>query len=400
MFLRVFAALCLFSVVLPAGGVQLWSRNGDQITLTIEHPAAIKASLDHIAFAQPSGPCSEEFADALVADFASSGKVVIDRLHLKNLMAEHKVNVSGAVEGKTAAKIGKLIGTGSLVFVKVHECKAYHVREPNHNIDIKGNISKEEVPTTRGSLKASVQIIDLTTGVMVAARMIDAKVSVQMRQGASMKERFLSTAMSLRGVKDIDSGDYPPDDQAFSALHIEAVKQVHRSLLPWSETKKLIFYNDRECGLNAAYVALQGGDYEAAAREALASVQKCESTPGIKPIQLARAHFNRGMTLYLNEDYLNAMASFGNAARLDTTNKAWGETMQECNKAWAAAQVDNVGKKKSGTAPEIAQTKQPLKPVNAPSVEERLAKLDELRKKKMISEEEYAKKRKEILDDI
>lgn len=397
---RAFLLLCVaLNASAPVASAQFWSRNGDQLTLTINHAAGLKVSLDHVAFAQPEGgPCSTDFADALVADFASSGKLVIDRLHFNSLIAEHKLNVSGLIDSRSAAKIGKLIGTGSLVFVRVHECKTFHVREPNHSIDLKGNISKEQVPTTRGVLKASVQIVDLTTGITAAARVIDAKVAVQMTDGLSMKERFLSAANSLRGGNEHkDAGDYPPDDQATSALYTEAVTQLHHALLPWSETRKITFYDDRECGLNAAYALLQASDFAGAEREAATSVEKCDGMPLAKRPQVARAHFNHGMTLFLTADYAGAMKELTEALRIDSTIKDVQPVMQECSRAWAAVQADMLNNPK-GAIRTASKASDGNKTVSAPTVEERLRQLDELHKKNLITDEEYAKKRKAILD--
>lgn len=387
---------------------QLWPlRSGDQLTLTINHPPAIKAPIEHIAFTQPAGPCSEAFSDALVADFATSGAIVIDRLHLKNIVEEHKLNASGLVNAKTAAKLGRLIGAGSLVFIKVHECKTSHTREPKRSLDAKGNISKDLMPTTRATLKASVQIIDMTTGVTIAAKLIDAKAAVQLEDRASMRERFLATAASLRPGEDkgeSDLGDYPPDDEAHSAVFVEAVTQVHRAMLPWTETKKVHFYNDRECGLGNAYSLLQTADYEGAARAALTSVEECQSKGGVKPQQLARAHFNRGMTLLLLNDHLAALKEFGQALRLDIGNKVFLQVMQEANKAWSAAQSQGLTSKK-GTSPKSSSTSSTSTTTKTAdtgkgTAEERLKKLDELHKKKMITDAEYEKKRKQILEDI
>jgi hypothetical protein len=413
-----FVVLVYFAVLTSPASAQFWSRNGDQLTLTIEHPAPIKAPLEHIAFQPPQGPCGEAFSDALVADFATSGALVIDRLHLKNIAAEHKVNVSsGLVDPKTAAKIGRLIGAGSLVFVKVHECKTHHTKEANRSLDVKGNISKEQVPTTRGLLKASVQVVNMTTGMTVGAALVDAKAAVHALDNASMKERVLNVASKLKGKDDDakeEQDEYPPEDMAITAVFAEAVQQVHRKILPWTETRKIHFYNDRECGLAAAYNLLAAADYEGASREALGSVEQCQNKSNVKPVQKARAHFNYAMTLYLLEDYLGAMSAFGQAVRLDATNKVYTEAMAECNKAWSESQAAGVGKKKPGgasapPATKIAEKSTPSaspagkpapEPKTAASTEERLKKLDELYKKKMITEEEYAQKRKQILEDI
>ena len=379
-------AFLLMLLAVPAAG-QLF-RGGDQLTLTIDHPPLIQAPLEHIAFTQPQGPCSEQFSDALVADFSTSGAIVIDRLHLKNIIAEHKLNSSGLIDSKTAAKIGRLIGTGSLVFVKIHECKIYHTMEVRSDVDLKGDIHKNPVPTTRGTMRASVQLVNMTNGVTIAAHVVDAKAKVHSGDKSSMKEKVLSAAASLRRQGGETAIPYPPDDDVQSELFATAVRDVHRALFRWRETKKVTFYNDRECGLNNASVLLQTANYEGAARAAQESVETCQRNPSVKPAAMARAHYNQAMTLFFLEDYSGAMKSLAEAARFET-NKAITDAMAETNRVWSATQIQNLGKK----------TANPPKKAASPT-EDKLRQLDDLYKKKLITEEEYAKKRKEILDTM
>jgi len=392
----------LFLIVLTCANAadgQFWSREaGSELSLTVNHEPTVKIPLEHVAFSQPQGPCSEPLSDALVADFASSGAIVIDRLHLKTMMTEHKLNLSGAVDSKTAAKLGKLIGAGSLVFLKVHDCKTEHTKEPTNSVDVKGTVNRDLVPTTRTSLKASLQIVNLSTGVTLAARLIDAKAAVHSGDKASMKDKVLKVVASLQSRND-DDNPYPPDDEAVSAVLAQAVNQIHRGLFPWSETKKIRFFDDRECSLNTAYKLLRGNDYAGAAREADASLETCRKSTSIKPEILARAHYNRGMIAFLRQDYEGALPDLAQAARLDA-NKVFGEAMQECNRAWSVSQTGGSGVRKTPVVAEKPAVTGPTVAKPTATVEERLQKLDELYKKKMISEEEYQRKRKEILADI
>ncbi|MBV9495223.1 MAG: hypothetical protein JOZ54_13325 [Acidobacteria bacterium] len=388
----IFGALVL---ALPAFG-QLF-RGGDQIALTIEHPATVKTPIDHIAFTQPQGPCAEAFSDALVDDFSTSGTIVIDRAHLKSIVAEHKINVSGLVDSKTAARIGRLIGAGSLVFIKVHECKTYHTQEVRTDLDIKGDVQKEKVPTTRGLFRASVQIVNMTTGVTTAAPMIDAKAIVHAGDKSSMKEKVLGFAGRIRHQATGVESPYPPDEDVHSELFAKAVLRVHRTLFSWREQKKITFYNDRECGLNNAYTLLQTSDYDGATRAARSSVETCQSTSA-KPAARARAHYNLGMSLYLSGDYSGAMKSLAEASRQEPS-KAISEAMAETNRAWSDTQAEQIGKK---SPPPRAPTPaaEPAKTPATQTTEDRLRALEDLHRKKLITDDEYEKKRRAILESM
>jgi hypothetical protein len=403
--------LVVLGTVPATAPAQLWSRvTGSQLSLSIKHEAPVRAPLEHVAFAEPQGKCSDALSDALVADFASSGASVIDRQHLKTIIAEHKLNVSGLIDAKSAAKIGRLVGTGSLVFVKVHECQTSHSHEAEQTLDMHGGTHRTTVPTTRGSLKTSVQIINLTTGVTIAARVVNAKAALQSGNKQSIGARILSTAAILRNRDERSHDEYPPDEDALTALFDDTVSQVHRLLFPWTENRKVQFYEDKECDLNVAFNLLRASDYDGAAREADASVESCKEKGAGKPSLLAHAYYNRGITLFLRQDLDGALADLGQAARLDG-NKVITDALAECKKARVA--TDGKGSSAKMSPPVLTAASNRNPPPVAASVsantppqkssltaEERLRRLDDLHKKKMISDEEYERKRKEILADL
>lgn len=394
--MRSFVVSILLVAAMSATADLPWSRGkGSQITMTIQHDPLMKTPLSQIAFAEPSGKCADLLTDSLVADFAMNGATVIDRINFKRIMSEHKLNLGGAIDEKTAAKIGRLIGAGSLVFVKVHDCSSYKTKENRNSVNGLG-VKRTVVPTTRGSMKASIQVVNLTTGVTSAARVIDAKASLSADEiDKSRVSRAKDAAMSfLNGATQYE--EYPAEEEVQTLLFANAVEQVHRLLFSWTETKQFLFFDDNECSLQVAFRLMQNGDYEGAAREAQASLDTCKNTPSIKPPILARAYYNRGMTYYVAEDYNNALAHLSQAARLDP-NKVFTDAMSVCNRARAEILAKGEGKPErvkaqSKTAESASGTK--LSP------EERLRRLDDLHKKKLISDGEYEQKRKEILGEM
>ena len=371
--------------------------------MTINHEAQVKTPLQQLAFTQPEGKCADLLTDALVADFTGSGATVIDRANFKRIMSEHKLNLSGAIDEKTAAKIGRLIGAGSLVFVKVHDCSTYKTKEIRNSLNGLG-VKRTQVPTTRGTMKASIQIVNLTTGVTSAARLIDAKASISADQMDTSKvERAKDAAVSfLTGAKEYS--EYPPDEDVQTALFGNAVEQVHHLLFSWTETKQFIFFDDSQCSLQVAYDLMQKADYEGAAHEAQASLDTCKTTPSVKPATMAHAYYNRAMTAYITDKFDSALDDLRQAARLETT-KVITDAIALCN----LARVASLGKPESkdhGMAPAhgIAQpppaTSEKSSEKKQLTPEERLRRLDDLHKKKLISDEEYERRRKDILAEL
>src|SRR5205085_6165578 len=102
----IFAVSLITAVHISSAEAQIWDRmRTPQITVAVQHAPVVKVPLEHVAFAEPLGKCADALSDALVADFAASGVTVVDRAHMKAIAEEYKLNVSGRIDEKTAAKI-------------------------------------------------------------------------------------------------------------------------------------------------------------------------------------------------------------------------------------------------------------------------------------------------------
>lgn len=377
------SASILSVILVGTANAQLWDRiTTPTVDVTMTHAPAVKIKLDHVAFGPPTGRCADELTDAIYADFSSSGATVIDRAHIQSIIAEHKLNVSGLVDESTAAKIGKLVGAGALIFVKVHECGTTHSQRTYDAKDKKGNVTRYYYLSTRGTLKGSVQAIDMTSGIALGAHLINLTAALENSDG---------------------SGNYPPDDAVLSGLQNQAVGEVHRMFFAWSEAKKLHFYNDKECGISTAYQLLRGADYDGALKEAANSVETCKGMPSIKPAVVAHAYYNLGMMNFMKENYDPALEALSQAARL-SGGSIITDSMAECRRAKTLSQEmmsyqEHAASASAATAAPSAPSPSPG-PKSASGAEERLRKLDDLYKKKLITSEEYKSKRAEILKDF
>lgn len=56
---------------------------------------------------------AEEFSIALVS--AGKGFEIIDRVHLRSILAEHKLALTGVIDPKTARQLGRIAGVGAIV---------------------------------------------------------------------------------------------------------------------------------------------------------------------------------------------------------------------------------------------------------------------------------------------
>jgi hypothetical protein len=381
---------------------QMWDRmTTPQIPVLIQHAPVVKVSIEHVAFTKPEGgACADAFTDALVADFTSSGATVVDRSHWDAVVAQHKLNVNSAhIDAKTAAKIGKLIGAGTLIFVKVHDCAVKRAEIAQDYKDKEGNIHRVIRTKLNGALRASVQATNLTTGITLGARMINITVTLprDTDTSASFGSRLLSATTSAL-ISGVGTEQLPDDDVVVTNMQNDGVAQIHRLFFPWTETRKLHIYDEKECGLNTTFRLLRGGDNEGAALEAQTSLETCKSKAASKPSILAHAYYNVGMTQFILENHDAALEALGQAVRLDG-GTIITDAMSVCRRAKALAKEMQELEAQTAPLEKIAQaTAQPVNGKGSP--EERLQKLTDLHKKGILTDEEYKAKRAEILKDM
>lgn len=384
---------------------QIWDRmTTPQLPVTLRHPPVVKVPLEHVAFVQAEGPCADTLVAALMSDFTSSGATVLDRAHFAAMDTEHKLNTSLKFDAATVAKIGGRIGSGTLMFVKVHECAVTHAQSEQNVTDKNGATRTIRTTKTHGVLRASIQATNLTTGVTLGAPVVIATTDYPREDNAKagFGARLLSaTASALTSGTGRDPGAIQ-DDEVITELEADAVQQAHQVFLPWTETRKLHFYEDKECGIGTAVRFLRGGDNDVAASEAQASLDTCKQS-NAKPVTMAHAYYNVGMTQFLVGNYDAALVALAQAVRLDG-NSIITEAMSECHRAQALARElasrqqlpEERARASADTRPSV--TASPSKATA--TAEERLQRLESLHKKGIITDEEYKAKRAEILKDM
>lgn len=377
-----------------AAQAQIWDRlTNPQVTVTLTHPPYLGMKVDRVAFGPIQGQCSDQFLDAVIADFVNGNVEVIDRQHLETLLAEHKLSLSGYVDKQRAAEMGKILGPSVLLFLKVLRCDTLQKKLYKDSTDFRGNAHRTHISKTEGYFKASIQSVDLTTGRVFAARTIDATPSLQNESMDSCCPEFPS--------------EYEVQDLA----QRQAVEQIHRMFFPWSETKALYFFDDKDCNLKAAFQLLRGGDQQGALELSQTNLEACRGRGDVKPKVVAHAVYNVGMASFILGHHDKALEYFAESAKLGGGNIV-AETIAECRRAQQlATEMQRVEERVPiGTpspttvaamapSPVAPQAQAPAAPA-ASTVEERLKKLDDLLKKGLITKAEYDRKRAEVLKDL
>jgi hypothetical protein len=370
--------------------------------LNIEHPPAVALKVTTVAIAKPEGKCSDDLAARVEEDFVGAGVTVIDRQRFEDLLSEHKLQVGALFDQKTAARIGAMIGAQALIFLKTLDCHSASARNTMAT-DKKGNTSYQFV--AQGNVSGSVRVVNLATGQVIAAQRIEGSGQVQSFSGA------------------------PDPSVAMEEAEKNAAFMVHKLLLRWNETKHIAFFNDSQCNLKLAAGMIKAQDVDGALKQSESNLADCREQLKVKPATMAHAYYNLGVLQFMKDDFDTALLNLGEAQKLDAS-QTYVQAAADCKRAKAlSVQVVQYeeGRKalaQDTSAPAGSSTgsSKKVKKVTAPaagmdtagvadkavqatatstsSVADRLAKLNDLLKKNLITQDEYNQKRSQILGGI
>lgn len=288
------------------------------VNVRIDHPPGLGMKISKVAFGPASGKCADEIVDSLISMLVSNGVEVLDREHLAAIAAEKHLASTGQVDRDSAIALGKLIGPSVLIFVRTSSCDTVQDRlydtENRYDAKTKSYYAVRAYHSrTRAYLKASVQTVDLATGRIFAARTLEFAPEKQYK--------------SYEGYPEA-----PPAPEVLGGALQSAVTEVQRMLLPWSEQTKLVYYDDKACGLKQAYELMRAGAIDRAFEQSKANLESCESASGVKDSVLGHAHYNVGIGYMIRNEHDEALKYFQEAARLrpgDIVSKA----IADCERA-------------------------------------------------------------------
>ena len=391
--------LALLSQVVSADAISdFFSGFGNpKFDLNIQHPAGVQIKVTTVAIAKPEGQCSEDLASRVEEDFVGAGVTVIDRQRFEDILNEHKLQVSALIDQKTAAKVGALLGAQALLFIKVLDCHSGR-NQQTLGTDKKGHTSYNYA--VMGSVTGSVRVISLTTGQVLASQRFEGSGQTQNYEG------------------------YPDPAIPMADAEKAAAFSVHKLLLPWKETKRIVFYNDTQCDLRLASSMLKSQDLDGALKQSEKNLAGCPGSPKVKPANIAHAHYNLGVLQFMSDDFDTALTNLTKATALDNS-KVYTDAIADCKRAKQLAVAlkesrnslhadtgdDSVRAAPDGDGKSVPKPVKVVKDTgagagagkkaaSASSASERLAILEDLLKKKLITQEEYNSKRAQILSDI
>ena len=387
---RFVTALLVAGLFAAPVSAQFWdSVLNPDVQVTLTHPPGLGIKVQRVAFAPVTSRAAEDLVSACIADLAATGQMeVLDRGNIEKVLNEQKFGQSGLVDEKTAVELGRLLGSTVLIFTSVQRMEVKHIplNSTQPGWTDKKNVSHPAVTTfvakTQVELTASIQAVDLATG----------RIHSQQR---------IAVAPSEQNSSSQGAPEYPADtaviEQAVGLVRL----QVHQMLLPWTERRKLIFYDDKDYGMKEAYKRLQLNDPAEALQKSLAALEAARADTGVKAKYLGRTNYNVGMCHFIRGDYQAALPYLKAARETDPSHKIFAGAEAECLKGLQLAEeMSRVDARSDKAGPRLEPQGAKAAGATPEDLELRLQKLDNLRKKGLITGQDYEAKKAEILKDL
>ena len=405
------ALLCLSAPAPPAHAQFIkWSAD-KKVQLNIVRPPEFGLTVRRVAFGQPSGQCSNELVDRMIMpEFQQNQIDVIERQQLDQILAEHNFGQSVYADAASSSKLGRILGPSALILVNVYSCSPEQKSLYQDEQAFGGGVHRVFISRTRFNLEGALKIVDLTTGRVLGSHNFESKPEQQ-------------------NTADNGQPEFPDADVLKDQAMQEVKAQISAMFFLSADTKNLLFYDDKDCGLKEVYELMHRGDASGALSLSLSNLEACKSGAK-KDKTLARAYYDAGLLSCIRGDYVRAKDLFNQAMQSKGAD-AVAETSSDCNAAQsgaasvksylarvaqipaptplesAPASASSTG---SSSGPQkIANANPPSSPIaggDPPSgagplsVEDRLKKLDELLKKGLITRKDYDAKKAEILKDL
>lgn len=286
---RLGSALLLVSLFLPVpaaaavaaaateGNGQFWDRlRNPKIDAKIHHNAEIGLDLDTVVFGEVRGECSGTIAAEVRRALIDAGVRVLNRADLGSIIGELEFGAGTAYANPEAAsKIGEMYGASVYISIDVLRCETDQERK-YRDVRSGDEIRRQHFSETQAFLKANVDVTDVATGQYLLA------------VGGDFDR--LRRFESWEGYP-----EYPERNDVLDLSYRAAATKVRRALLPWTETREIIFYDDGECRMKEAHAAVKAGLNDRAVEIATDGLETCRQTPKMKSDKVARAFYNRGM---------------------------------------------------------------------------------------------------------
>ena len=269
------------------------------VRVPVMKPAEINmSSYASVAIGEMRGnydrPMSNALEEALVA---SQRFTVVDRQHMDKVMRELQISSTDLADPNSAAKLGKVVTAGALIFGDVTREYREHTGE-DHTKDKDGNTHTVYKVTGEMHVRATFKITDVSTGKLIIAKTYEEK-----RDDTN------------RGF---DKRPDPIDrDSLERAARQAVVERFMKAIVPHQEYQYANFRKDGDIPqLEGGIGWAERGDWKKAQEAFNMAAQDAEKNLKLKSDQIAKAYFDLGLAYEYAGDYERATQTVRKAYEL------------------------------------------------------------------------------------
>lgn len=278
-----------------------------KVPIRVTHPPAIDmSSYKQIAITEISGNMGPSFSDHLKSQLIMGNHYkVVDRNQLDKILGEHNIS-KDLTDPKARVKAGKFLTASVFISGRADHKYSENITSSESTCKAKnGQKYKCKAFTRTGLIKTdgSVDVVDVTTGQIVATKLINNQCKEwtyeKIKEPAAINQDRLSNKCLQQNVT-----------------------KIFRVVSPWSETVKIAFIKDKaipgsESGINMA----KAGNMAMAIQEFSKGAQFAESSSSLKPKQKANAYWNLGLANEYQHNFDEANAAFDKAFQYSPQQK-------------------------------------------------------------------------------
>ena len=283
-----------------------------RIKVQIVHPAEVNLS-GSVAISALNGDRGGEVATLLEEKLLETGGrfQIIDRSHMGAVMAELKLSASDLAQQSNVVKLGKLMTAQSIISAELVD--GYHEEPKQKNYkDAQGRMRTVTTWQGEATLRADFKIVDVSTGQLLLARVIESKKSWGGQFGQGL-------ATILSGQQE---GQKPDREKLEKDAREEVVQKLVAAVAPRKE------YGEAEFETDSAIPQLEGGigwasrgEWKRAQDNFNEGVHAAENNPKISSKTLAKGYLDAGLAYVYAGDYDSGMKLLSKAYDLSQDTK-------------------------------------------------------------------------------
>ncbi len=251
---------------------------------------------------------SEDLEEEITAQLVASERFdVVDRQHLKTLMQEQSLGLTGMIDEKSAPEIGRLLGVSVFIFGRIQQdgYKEELKRDKPYK-DKKGKTHQRRNRIGKYNLSAALKLIDVQTGKILAAKTF-----------AAIKTNKQSAV------------DKAPSKIDRNVLYGQALKQLGdqfiKTIAPYKARVSAKFEMDDEIPQAERAVALfKIGEWEDGMDLLRSATRKKKLKPEIK----AKAWYNLGLAEVYRGQFDEGITHIKKAIKLNLKSSRYTQALQ------------------------------------------------------------------------